>query len=47
MGAKIVGGGTNTIRIEGVEKLNSAVIEVIPDRIEAGTYMKSNKIFAP
>lgn len=39
MGAKIVGGGTNTIRIEGVEKLNSAVIEVIPDRIEAGTYM--------
>lgn len=39
MGAKIVGGGTTTIRIEGVQKLNGAVIEVIPDRIEAGTYM--------
>lgn len=39
MGAKIVGGGTSTIRIEGVKKLHSAVIEVIPDRIEAGTYM--------
>lgn len=39
MGAKIVGGGTNIIRIEGVEKLHGAVVEVIPDRIEAGTYM--------
>lgn len=39
MGAKIVGGGTRKIRIEGVDSLNSAVIEVIPDRIEAGTYM--------
>ncbi len=39
MGAKIVGGGTRTIKIEGVEKLTGAVIEVIPDRIEAGTYM--------
>ncbi len=39
MGAKIVGGGTHTIKIEGVEKLHGAICEVIPDRIEAGTYM--------
>ncbi len=39
MGAKIVGGGTHTIRIEGVARLSGAVVEVIPDRIEAGTYM--------
>lgn len=39
MGAKIVGAGTRTIKIEGVDKLGDAIIEVIPDRIEAGTYM--------
>lgn len=39
MGAKIKGAGTSEIRIEGVEKLHKATIEVIPDRIEAGTYM--------
>lgn len=39
MGAKITGGGTNIIRVEGVEKLHGAIIETIPDRIEAGTYM--------
>lgn len=39
MGAKISGAGTRTITIEGVEELGSAIIETIPDRIEAGTYM--------
>lgn len=39
MGASIVGGGTDTIMIKGVKKLGGAIIEVIPDRIEAGTYM--------
>ncbi len=39
MGAKIRGAGTNVIKIEGVPKLRGAVYTVIPDRIEAGTYM--------
>ncbi len=39
MGAKIRGVGTKTITIEGVKKLHGARVEVIPDRIEAGTYM--------
>ncbi|OXM86391.1 UDP-N-acetylglucosamine 1-carboxyvinyltransferase [Paenibacillus rigui] len=39
MGAKIRGAGTGLIRIDGVEKLVGAVHTVIPDRIEAGTYM--------
>ncbi len=39
MGAKIVGAGTSEIRITGVEKLNGCYHEVIPDRIEAGTYL--------
>ncbi|SFK15652.1 UDP-N-acetylglucosamine 1-carboxyvinyltransferase [Halobacillus dabanensis] len=39
MGAKIVGAGTETIRIEGVEKLIGATHTIIPDRIEAGTFM--------
>ncbi len=39
MGAKIVGAGTSTIKIEGVEHLNKCFHEVIPDRIEAGTYI--------
>lgn len=39
MGAKITGAGTSTIKIVGVEKLGSAIIDVIPDRIEAGTYI--------
>ena len=38
MGAKIRGAGTSEIVIEGVEKLGKGVIDVIPDRIEAGTY---------
>jgi UDP-N-acetylglucosamine 1-carboxyvinyltransferase len=39
MGAKISGAGTKTITIEGVEYLKKGEIEVIPDRIEAGTYV--------
>lgn len=38
MGAKISGAGTSEIRIVGVPKLNGCFSEVIPDRIEAGTY---------
>lgn len=38
MGAKITGAGTSQIRIIGVENLNGCFHEVIPDRIEAGTY---------
>ncbi|MFB7817788.1 UDP-N-acetylglucosamine 1-carboxyvinyltransferase [Paenibacillus chitinolyticus] len=39
MGAVVRGAGTGVIRIEGVEKMKGAVHSVIPDRIEAGTYM--------
>lgn len=39
MGAKIYGAGTSEITIYGVDKLGKARVEVIPDRIEAGTYM--------
>lgn len=41
LGAKIRGAGTDTIRIEGVERLNNRMTDytVIPDRIEAGTFM--------
>lgn len=39
MGAKITGAGTSTITITGVEELKGTEIEVIPDRIEAGTYI--------
>lgn len=39
MGGKVRGAGTNTIKITGVEKLSAVEHTVIPDRIEAGTYM--------
>lgn len=39
MGAKISGAGTSTIIIEGVEKLNGIRYDVVPDRIETGTYL--------
>lgn len=39
MGAKISGAGTSKIKIEGVDYLHRATVEVIPDRIEAGTYL--------
>ena len=39
MGARIKGAGTDTIKIEGVEKLHGCRHTVIPDRIETGTFM--------
>jgi len=39
MGANVRGAGTDTIRIEGVENLKGTRHEIIPDRIETGTYM--------
>ena len=39
MGAKITGAGTSIIKIEGVNNLKGCFHEVIPDRIEAGTYL--------
>lgn len=39
MGAKITGAGTSEIKITGVSKLTGCFSEVIPDRIETGTYM--------
>ncbi|HDR6313556.1 TPA: UDP-N-acetylglucosamine 1-carboxyvinyltransferase [Bacillus thuringiensis] len=39
MGAKVRGAGTGTIRIEGVDKLYGGNHSIIPDRIEAGTFM--------
>jgi UDP-N-acetylglucosamine 1-carboxyvinyltransferase len=44
MGAKVRGAGTGVIRIEGVEKLSGVKHTVIPDRIEAGTYMAAAAI---
>lgn len=38
MGARVSGGGTATVTIEGVEKLHGTTHAVMPDRIEAGTY---------
>ena len=39
MGGKITGAGTHTIKIEGVNELEGCFDEIIPDRIEAGTYL--------
>ena len=39
MGAKITGAGSSVIKIVGVEKLTKGIIETIPDRIEAATYI--------
>lgn len=39
MGAKISGAGTDTLTIEGVEKLEGCSFDVLPDRIETGTYL--------
>ncbi|NJP37398.1 UDP-N-acetylglucosamine 1-carboxyvinyltransferase [Alkalicoccus luteus] len=44
MGAKVRGAGTGTIRIDGVEELHGANHTIIPDRIEAGTYMAAAAI---
>jgi UDP-N-acetylglucosamine 1-carboxyvinyltransferase len=39
MGARVSGHGTDTITIEGVEELHGCVYDVMPDRIETGTYL--------
>ncbi len=44
MGAEIMGDGTSTLRIRGVEKLHGAEHTVIPDRIEAGTFLTAGAI---
>ena len=44
MGAKIEGAGTSTIRVQGVEKLHGATHTIIPDRIEAGTFLVAGAI---
>ena len=44
MGARISGHGTDTIVVEGVEKLHGTQYEVLPDRIEAGTYLVAGAI---
>jgi UDP-N-acetylglucosamine 1-carboxyvinyltransferase len=44
MGAKIEGAGTPTIRIQGVERLHAATHTIIPDRIEAGTFLVAGAI---
>ncbi|BAZ70477.1 MAG: UDP-N-acetylglucosamine 1-carboxyvinyltransferase [Pelatocladus maniniholoensis HA4357-MV3] len=44
MGAKIQGAGTSTITIDGVPKLHSVEYNIIPDRIEAGTFLLAGAI---
>src|SRR5438874_122750 len=44
MGAKIEGAGTSTIRVKGVAKLGGAKHRIIPDRIEAGTFVVAGAI---
>lgn len=44
MGAKISGAGTATIEVEGVESLGGGNYSIIPDRIEAGTYLAAGAI---
>ena len=44
MGAKVEGAGTATITIEGVERLHGTDYEVLPDRIETGTFLVAGAI---
>ena len=44
MGAKVSGAGTTTIRIEGVKSLHGTRYDVLPDRIETGTYLVAGAI---
>jgi UDP-N-acetylglucosamine 1-carboxyvinyltransferase len=44
MGAKIAGAGTSTIQVQGVERLSGAEHAIIPDRIEAGTFLLAGAI---
>ncbi|MET3684250.1 UDP-N-acetylglucosamine 1-carboxyvinyltransferase [Alkalibacillus flavidus] len=44
MGGKVIGAGTETIKIEGVDELTGVTHRIIPDRIEAGTFMVAGAI---
>jgi UDP-N-acetylglucosamine 1-carboxyvinyltransferase len=44
MGARIEGAGTDTIRVQGVDVLHGSPYEVMPDRIETGTYLTAGAI---
>lgn len=44
MGANIVGAGTDSIRVKGVKHLSGTTYSIIPDQIEAGTYMVASAI---
>jgi UDP-N-acetylglucosamine 1-carboxyvinyltransferase len=44
MGAKIEGAGTSTVRVQGVDRLHGATHRIIPDRIEAGTFLVAGAI---
>ncbi|WP_419731317.1 UDP-N-acetylglucosamine 1-carboxyvinyltransferase [Pasteurella multocida] len=44
MGAKIVGAGTDTITVEGVERLGGCEHSIVPDRIETGTFLAAAAI---
>lgn len=44
MGARITGAGTTQVKIEGVTSLRAAEVEVMPDRLEAGTYLMAGGI---
>jgi UDP-N-acetylglucosamine 1-carboxyvinyltransferase len=44
MGAKIQGAGTDTIRVMGVERLSGCEYDVMPDRIETGTYLVAGAV---
>jgi UDP-N-acetylglucosamine 1-carboxyvinyltransferase len=44
MGARITGAGTDKIVIDGVERLHGTTYEILPDRIEAGTYLVAGAI---
>lgn len=44
MGARIEGAGTQTIRVSGVERLTGAKHPIIPDRIEAGTFLTAGAL---
>lgn len=46
MGARVRGAGTETIRIDGVDELHGATHSIIPDRIEAGTFLVAGAITA-
>lgn len=44
MGARIEGAGSDTIHVQGVERLTGTAFEIVPDRIESGTYLVAGAI---